>query len=277
MHPLERWCLGLRHAPGLAGAGWLWTLLRPGYDRASAVLGRRGLRRRINGTDDLLVVPRLRRLTEHYEPAVWAALMAELRPGDTVVDVGAFVGLYSVAVARRLGPGGRVVAFEPDPDSFALLAQHVRLNGVEGRVELVRAAVGERSGEVPFLGGGLSESHVLGGSAPAAGRVPCVTLDEVLEGRRVDVLKVDVEGYEAQVLSGAHRILADPARRPRALFIELHPYAWPAFGTTADELLGSLRRLGYEPTSVGGGPPRVDRWGELVARRGDRRESRALA
>jgi FkbM family methyltransferase len=277
MHPLERWCLGLRHAPGLAGAGWLWALLRPGYDGVCAVLGRRGLRRRINATDDLRVAPRLRRLTEHYEPEVWAALMAELRPGDTVVDVGAFVGLYSVAVARRLGPGGRVVAFEPDPDSFALLAEHVRLNGVERRVELVRAAVGERRGEVPFLGGRLSESRVLGGPAPTAGRVLCVTLDEALEGRRVDVLKVDVEGYEGHVLKGARRILSDPVRRPRALFVEVHPYAWPAFGTTADELLGSLERLGYEPTSVGGGPPRVDRWGELVARPTGAVGSRALA
>jgi FkbM family methyltransferase len=265
MHPLERWCLALRHGSTLGRATWLWAALRPCYDAATTVLGRRGLVRRINGTDEIRLLPRLRRLGETYEPDVWPRLMSAAGPGDVVVDVGALVGLYTLALARRVGPTGRVIAFEPDPESFALLTAQVRLNGVEDRVELVQAAVGECGGRVPFQGGRLADSRVLSESAAGAGTVACVALDDVLGSRRVDVLKVDVEGYEVHVLKGARGLLSDPARRPRALFVEIHPFAWPSFRTSGEELLELLTSLGYEAGSVDGAPARVDRWGELVA------------
>jgi len=266
VHPLERWCLAIRHDRRLARADWLWKRVRPGYDTVTRILGRRGLVRVINGTDEIRISPTVRTMGEAYEPAVWAQIMAELRRGDTLVDVGAHLGLYTVAAARRVGSAGRVVAFEPDPESFALLAAHVRLNGVADRVELVKAAVGDRNGRVPFRGGRQLESCVLAIAPPGERTVPCVSLDDALGKRHVDVLKIDVEGYEVHVLRGARRLLRDPARRPRAVFLEIHPYAWAALHVAGPDLLAELAGAGYETGPLEHGPIRMDRWGELVAR-----------
>src|SRR5438128_6885595 len=150
MNSLERWCLTLRHSPALGGAEWLWDALRPQYDRVTALLGRHGLERVVNGTDRILVLPEFRHVTETYEPAVWKHLMSEIRPGDVVADVGAYIGLYTVALAQRLSPAGRVVSFEPDPESFGALKAHVELNGLSDRVELYQAASTTKDGTVPF-------------------------------------------------------------------------------------------------------------------------------
>src|SRR5262249_24939326 len=135
---VSRWA---RHLPLLESADWLWTPLRPAYERAIAHFGRNGLERVINGSDSIFVSPRARGVSEKYEPDVWRALMAELRMGDTFVDVGAFVGLYTIAAGLRLRGSGRVVAFEPDEHNFSLLQEHVKLNLLEGKVELHQAAV----------------------------------------------------------------------------------------------------------------------------------------
>src|ERR1700716_4361008 len=114
MNPIEKASAWIRHLPLIERADWLWERVRPLYDRAVAHLGRKGLERLLNGSDRILVSPEARGTPETYEPDVWRVLMAEIRPGDTFVDVGAFIGLYAVAVGLRLGRRGRVVAFEPD-------------------------------------------------------------------------------------------------------------------------------------------------------------------
>jgi hypothetical protein len=94
--------------------------VRPIYERAVRSLGYRGLERIFNDSDRVPISPEARSTGDRYEPDVWRALMAELRPGDTFVDVGAFIGLYAVAVALRLVKEGHVVAFEPDSFSGSL-------------------------------------------------------------------------------------------------------------------------------------------------------------
>ncbi len=134
------------------------------------------------------------------------------------------------------------------------------------RVERIAAAVGDRSGRVPFHGGRQLESCVPAVPAPGARTVPCVSLDDALAHRHVDVLKIDVEGYEVHVLRGARRLLGDPVRRPRAVFVEIHPYAWAGLDVAGSDLLGELGEVGYEARSLEHGPIRMDRWGEIVAR-----------
>jgi hypothetical protein len=95
-----------------------------------------------------------------------------------------------------------------------------------------------------------------------------VRLDSIFEDRPVDLLKVDVEGFEERVLAGATRLLNDAARAPRQVFIEVHPYAWPAFGTSSDSLLALLARCGYTACDLFDRPiTRVDGYGEIVGRR----------
>jgi FkbM family methyltransferase len=262
MHRIERFCLAIRHSSCLSQAGWLWDRIRPQYDRVVGLLGRRGLERTINGADRILVLPQFRHLTESYEPDVWGAIMVQVRPGDVVADIGAFVGLYTIAA-------GSASAFEPDPGSFAALNAHVALNGIGGRVELVQAAVGSEDGAVPFISGRATESGVGGDRDDARHRVRCVRLDSILSDRRVDVMKVDVEGYEAQVLEGGLRLLEDARRCPRAIYLEvhLHPYAWPACGVNEGSLLDLLSGSGYAAFDLEGrAVESVERWGEIIAR-----------
>jgi FkbM family methyltransferase len=243
----------------------MWDRLRGPYNFVVARCAVNGLERTMNGTDSIRVLPAFRGITESYEPQVWSQLMNMVRPGDTVADVGAFIGLYAVALARRVGPKGHIAAFEPDRSNFAALEEHCRLNGVKGWTDLMKVAVGEANELCAFAGGRGCESHR--GSQGATEQVRCVTLDSVFSDRRLDLLKIDVEGYEEAVLQGAQGLLTDSQRRPRAIFIEVHPYAWSSTRTTATSLIRYLTSVDYMITDLEGRPVQtVERYGEIVAR-----------
>ncbi len=264
MHNLERWCIALRHSPWLARADWLWNRVRPSYNSALAFFGSNGLVRNINGTDPILVLPQCRGVTETYELEVWTRLMEQVLPGDIVADVGAFIGLYTIALAKRVGSSGRVVAFEPDPENFTSLKAHIELNGISDRVELIQAAVGGQDGALPCRGGKGCESHVSDQNGTQS--VRCVRLDTVFADRPLDILKIDVEGYEEEVLKGAIKLLKDTRRTLRAIYIEVHPYAWAALGTSSESLIGLLREGGYRVFNLEMRPIKwIDNYGAIIA------------
>jgi FkbM family methyltransferase len=270
VNPLEQTCRRLRHSPLLKRADWLWNAARPVYDAVVNAAGRGGLERVINGTDRVLIAPQFRNLGEGYEPEVWRLVMAALRPGDHVADVGAHIGLYAVALARRVGPAGRVTAFEPDARNYQLVLRHARLNGVGAQMRVVNAAVSGQDGTISFSGDKDIQNQIVPAGTPGARQVPVVRLDTHFAGGRVDLLKVDVEGFEEEVLAGAEGLLNDPKRAPRNIFIEVHPYNWHLCGTTSESLLGRLRRLGYTVEHLDGKPvERIAAYGEVVARRKD--------
>ncbi len=267
MRSFEKYCLALRHSRYLKRADWFWSNVRPLYDTLVARTGKKGLERVINGTDLILIAPQFRNITERYEPETWHSLMREIRPGDTFADVGVFIGLYTIAVANRVGAAGRVVSFEPDFFNYLAAKNHVELNNLEDRIDLLRTAVGDVDGTVQFQDGG-DMAHVAAEANERTSTVECVTLDRFFTARRVDVLKIDVEGYEEKVLLGAHNLLKSETRGPRAIYIEVHPYAWPELGTTSKSLLDLLDRCGYEARSVDGQPAEtVERYGEIIARK----------
>ena len=267
MRTTEKLCLTVRHSKYLKQADWAWDTIRPVYDRLVSFAGKKGLERVVNGTDAILVMPKFRCLTEQYEPDVWSNLMKDMRPGDTFVDVGVFIGLYTIAAAKRVGAAGQVVGFEPDPNNYLTAREHVRLNRLEERIELIQAAVGACDEIVSFRAGG-EMAHVASERGNGTCEVECVTLDSIFTGKRVDVLKIDVEGFEERVLQGARNILTDVERFPRAIYIEAHPYAWPEIGTTSDSLVGLLDNCGYEARTIEGQAiESIAAYGEIVARK----------
>ncbi len=163
MRPFESWSIRIRHHPWLDGAHWLWDGIRPYYDKALELLTRGVIERKINGSDQIFLTTKFRHVEEMYEPVVWKHLMAEVREGDVVADVGAYIGLYTVALAKRVGTSGRIVAFEPNLATFKELEHHVDLNGVRERVDLIPAAVGAHEGQILFEAGRASESCVTSG------------------------------------------------------------------------------------------------------------------
>ena len=129
-------------------------------------------------------------------------------------------------------------------------------------------AVAEADARVAFESGRGPESHIRNG-APV-GEVDGVRLDSVFAGNHIDILKIDVEGFEENVLRGASGLLRDRARGPRIIYIEVHPFAWAQFGTTSETLLTFLADLGYSIEDLSGTAlAHVERYGEIVARRHD--------
>lgn len=237
---VERLARTIRHAPLLRRADRLWDIARPVYTAGLRLLfGRRGVRRVVNGSEDMRLDPACRSVPTAYEPEVWHELLASVRTGDLVADVGANVGLYAIAVARRVGETGRVVAYEPDAGNAELLRRNLALNGVEEIVEVREVAVGSEEGEMPFL----SDRQQSRFNSLGASRVRVVTLDDQFE--RLALLKIDVEGFEGAVLEGAGALLADERRRPRRIFVETHLARLPELGLTEQDVVDALQRAGY--------------------------------
>jgi FkbM family methyltransferase len=164
--------------------------------------------------------------------ALLAPMLAEAREG-LFVDVGANIGVYTLdarAVSAR-----PILAFEPEPSIFALLARNVVGNTLP-QIELRNLACGDWSGTLPFHSGinGAVAREADGGGAS----VPVVRLDDELRGRDVAVIKIDCEGYEWQVLSGCREMIA--ARRP-TLFVELHPRLIGRYGHSLEDVCDLLR------------------------------------
>jgi FkbM family methyltransferase len=130
-----------------------------------------------------------------------------LRAGDVFADVGANVGSYTIlasGVARA-----HTIAFEPDPGTAERLHRNVQLNGISDLVSIHVAAVGENAGSARFSIDRDTENHVVTTDEGTWREVPIESLDTAVGERIPALIKIDVEGYEAQVLRGARRVLAD--------------------------------------------------------------------
>ena len=272
MNILERAGVAIRHAPALERADWLWDRIRPTYDRMLSTVARnRGLERVINGTDRFRLSAQSRWfIAEKYEPAVWGRVMREVGAGDHVAEVGASIGLYALAFAGRVGAAGHVTAFEPDPDSISALEANIAVNGWQDRVTVIRAAVGQCSGQVRFASARGQESRIEIRPEVCDGviAVPMVTLDDALAGQRIDVIKIDVEGFEQQVLEGARKILTKERQRPRAILVEVHPFAWADADTSSASFLSLLDEMGFRVEDMEGAPvSSITEYGHVIALR----------
>lgn len=157
-----------------------------------------------------------------------------VKPGMTIVDVGANIGYYVLLFAQRLGGRGEIHAIEPSPENLPELRRTVERNALD-RVHIHPVALGAESGTTG-LRTGINSGIV--DRAAGAYQCPVRRLDELIPGR-VDLVKIDVEGFEGQVLSGADGMLSQ--YRP-TLFLELHPHIVPRFGFTVEGILDGLRR-----------------------------------
>jgi FkbM family methyltransferase len=189
-----------------------------------------------------------------FEPNEFAFLDKVLKPGMVFLDVGANDGYYTLFAAQRVGPGGRVLAFEPSTRERVNLKRNVARNKM-GNVTVIPAALGASSGTADLqLAQGVHAGHnTLGhfandGVQPeSVEQVDVRTLDGVareLGLTRIDAMKIDVEGAEASVIAGAREVLA--GARP-LIVLEISDKALRGQGSDAQRLIGTLRgELGYE-------------------------------
>lgn len=160
----------------------------------------------------------LRVLGGTYEPEQTRLFQEHVRPGDTVLDIGAHVGYYSLLSSVLAGDAGTVWAFEPNPQNCAFLRRHVEINR-RGNVRVTEAAVSDAAGRARFdFGGGSGTGHLSGDGAI---EVETVRLDDFARERGIapTAVKIDVEGAEVQVLDGGRATLAE--HRP-VIFLSTH-------------------------------------------------------
>jgi FkbM family methyltransferase len=158
-----------------------------------------------------------------------------LRDGGIFVDVGANVGTYTIWAAEQ---GAEVIALEPAADTFGLLEENISLNGYP--VTALRAAAGDHCGSARFTAG-LDTGNSLAPDGPVV--TDLVTVDSLIGERRVTGMKVDVEGFEIDVLRGAARALAD--RRIGLIQIEWNHACSVAMGTDRRPIADLLAGYGY--------------------------------
>ncbi len=130
-----------------------------------------------------------------------------MKEGDVVLDIGAHVGYFTELAAERVGPGGWVIAFEPEPENFNLLLDRV---GVRKNVCLINAAALDQTGRGKlYLNSGNSGGHSLCGSSGFV-KVNCVRASEFVWGKPVRFVKLDAEGSELEILRDLVPVLASP-------------------------------------------------------------------
>ena len=191
-----------------------------------------------------------------YEPGATGLVLDALAPGDVFVDIGANNGYFTILAALRVGCGGRVFAFEPNPAVRRRLAHHVAINGVDDRVLISDVAIaGADREDGQLFVSCWPENDGIASLTPAADTlargglrddrsvfVRVRTFDRWMESAaltRIDLLKIDVEGAETQVLSGMARTFTHV--RPRRIICET---------PMGSDAVAMLRAHGYSPSML---------------------------
>ncbi len=183
-----------------------------------------------------------------YEPATMKVLKKYLKEGSTFFDVGAHIGYFTVAGSRLVGDKGKVMAFEPFERNFTILRNNVLLNKAVS-VTLVQVALSDAEGE-----GELHISPTNSGDGrmfPCAGHmekqpVLCMPLDKLHSRTPVDLIKVDVQGWEIRVVKGMLELLKLNCPRGLRVLIEYWPYGLRAAGESPLELFVLMESAGYK-------------------------------
>jgi FkbM family methyltransferase len=196
---------------------------------------------------------------QFYEPGVSSFLASVLQPGDTVVDVGADIGYYSLLAARVVGPTGRVFAFEPEPSTYRRLRDHLVHNGLR-EVQSFNVALGSAPGDGQLVlaseDEGCDATWEVTRQQPSAGgrergrRLPVevVVLDHVLAGlppgQGPRLIRIDAEGMEYEILKGALRTILGHA--VPYIICEVDRLGLERMGANEARLREFMRLIGYQ-------------------------------
>ena len=190
-------------------------------------------------------------LSRRYDEALVRFIASRVPPQGTFVDVGAHIGFVVLAVARAR-PGARVVALEPHPANCARLRANLALNpGVS--VDVVPAAAGAQTGvaRLSSEGEGTDFHRIAEGAQAGTVEVEVAELDQLASARgldRIDVIKLDVEGYEPEALRGAEALLR--AGRVGTVICELNDDLLAGIGWSGERLERHLAERGYEREEI---------------------------
>lgn len=183
-----------------------------------------------------------------HEPHLEAFLRQRLRTGDVFLDVGANIGFMTMLAASVVGPSGKVIAVEPNPDNVSLIEASIAANGFS-QIRVIPAAASDTPAELPFgiIG---SNGSILPRKLPGWSTVRAIRLDdELADEPRIDIIKIDIEGHEPFALRGLEKTIA---KHCPIITSELHPYLLKQHSKTEPlDYLFQIESLGYTLSVIG--------------------------
>jgi FkbM family methyltransferase len=179
-----------------------------------------------------------------YENRCISLMCAWIEPGQKMLDIGAHVGLFSLYAAREVGPTGRVVAFEPNPDNYVLLNRNVEANGFANISPLPLAAAMEAGSATLYCSPDNTGAHSIvqheGWEIVTVGVIP----PDAVTDPPVSFIKTDCQGYDLQALYGTSYIIEHSPNL--AMAVEFSPRLLKGAGNSGSEMLGFLHDMGFE-------------------------------
>lgn len=190
-----------------------------------------------------------------YERPETAFFLESIYPGAIVLDIGANIGYYTALALSRIGPTGRVIAIEPDPEAFVYLKRTVAANGSD-RTTLVHQALAEKPGRLSLY----QNSENRGDNRLYANNLSNRSVEvEVVRGDdllnqlgvdRIDFIKMDVQGLEGRVLEGMAGVLRESGQM--MILTEFWPWGLTQAGSRPLEVLALLREWGFDLFELAG-------------------------
>jgi FkbM family methyltransferase len=172
-----------------------------------------------------------------------------IKKGDTVLDIGANIGYYTLIFANLVGNEGKVFAFEPDPMNFSLLKKNIKINRYKN-VILENKAVSNKTGKIKLYLGDSNRAinriyDAKIGDATKSIEIDAVKLDEYFKNydKKIDFIKIDVEGSESSAFEGMSSILKKT--RNLKMMTEFYPFLIKKFGGSPEQYLNLLLNFGF--------------------------------
>lgn len=176
---------------------------------------------------------------EKYEPYETELILRQVKSGDVIVDIGANIGYYTVLFADKVGKSGKVIAIEPDPINFEILQKNIKENKLFN-VVAVQAAVGSQTGELKLYKSkeNFGDHKLYGGDKGE--KVKVIKLDEFLKDQKINLIKVDTQGWEPEVFAGAKKTIEKDLP---IIFFEYSPASYKLAKLDKTEMMNWLKKL----------------------------------
>lgn len=169
-----------------------------------------------------------------------------LKKGMTVIDIGSNIGFYTLLFSKLVGSKGAVYSFEPDETNFSILKKNC-----QGRknIKLFNLAVGDKNGKIKlYLSNKLNVDHrsYETDEKRVVKVVKVVSLDNIFINKKIDLIKIDIQGYDYFALRGAEKLIKK--QKKNAIIGEFWPYGLESAGVNPNEYLVFLKKIGYKIT-----------------------------
>lgn len=188
-----------------------------------------------------------------HEKASTEQIKKLLTPGMKIVEIGANIGYYVLIEAKLVGKKGYIYAFEPSPYNFNLLKRNINLNNYRN-IEIHQKAIGSQNEKAKFyianrsnLSGFIKREnmkYMYKNDGSDIIEVDVVKLDDFLKEKKIDLIRMDIEGFEKEALNGM-KVVLNSKNSPKYLFIEIHSKLLHKKNSSGKEIIRYLERFGY--------------------------------